>query len=95
MVRKKKDGQRGSDQQQVFQGVALFLAASMERLFSRVRGARDGPLGAIMAKRGGVVSVASGCAAVPRAIRVPSIVSVGPELNLTNVPGRMFRVMPC
>jgi len=68
----KEDGQRGSDQQQVFQGVALFLAAIMERLFRRVRGARDGPLGAIMAKRGGVVSVASGWGEVGRLVSVGS-----------------------
>ena len=56
----KEDRQGGIDEQEVFQGVLLFLAAIVERLFSRVRGARDGSLGAVMAKRGGVVSVASG-----------------------------------
>jgi hypothetical protein len=46
------DAQRGVDQQQVFQHMPLFLAAITRLLFSRVCGARDGSLGAIMTKRG-------------------------------------------
>jgi hypothetical protein len=40
------------DQQQVFPRVPLFLAALTRFLFSRIVGARDGSLGAIMTKRG-------------------------------------------
>jgi hypothetical protein len=40
------------DQEQVFQHVPLFLAAITRFLFSRVVGARDGSLGAVMTKRG-------------------------------------------
>jgi hypothetical protein len=40
------------DQEQVFQHVPLFLAAITRFLFSRVVGARDGALGAVMTKRG-------------------------------------------
>ena len=53
----KQDAQAGIDQQQVLQGVALFLAAIVEALFSRVRGARDGALGAVVTKRGSLVRV--------------------------------------
>ena len=56
----KQDRHGGIDEQEVFQGVPLFLAAIMERLFRRVRGARDRPLGAVVAKRGGVGVVTSG-----------------------------------
>lgn len=68
----KQDRQGGIDQQEVFQGVPLFLAALMERLFSRVRGARDGPLGAVVAKRGGVVAVGSGWGATGRLVSAGS-----------------------
>src|SRR5215211_977578 len=43
------------DQQEVFQRVPLFLAAITRLLFSRVLGARDGPLGPVMTKRGTAV----------------------------------------
>ena len=43
---------RGIDQQEVFQHMALFLAAITRFLFNRVCGARDGSLGAVMTKRG-------------------------------------------
>ena len=46
------DAQRGIDQQQIFQHMPLCLAAITRLLFSRVCGARDGSLGAIMTKRG-------------------------------------------
>ena len=50
---------RGIDQQEVFQHMALFLAAITRFLFNRVCGARDGSLGAVMTKRGGVAGVAA------------------------------------
>jgi len=46
------------DQQEIFQHVPLFLAAITRFLFSRVLGAWDGSLGAIMTKRGTAGDVA-------------------------------------
>jgi len=48
----KEDRERRIDQQHVFDGVALFLAAITARLLSRILGALDAPLGPIVAERG-------------------------------------------
>src|SRR5207247_1496512 len=50
----------GIDEEQVFQHMSLFLAAITRLLFSRVCGARNGSLGAVMTKRGAAVGVAHG-----------------------------------
>ncbi len=55
----KQDAQRGVDQQEVFQHVALFLAAIARFLWSWILGARDGALGAVMTKRGAAAGVSS------------------------------------
>jgi hypothetical protein len=47
-----KDAQGAIDQEQGFQHVPLFLAAITRLLFSRVVGAREGSLGAVMTTRG-------------------------------------------
>ena len=47
-----EDGEHGVDQQHVFDGVALFLAAIIARLLSRILGTPDAPFGAIVPKRG-------------------------------------------
>jgi hypothetical protein len=47
-----ENGQRGVDQQHVFDCVALFLAAITARLLSRILGALDAPFGPIVSKRG-------------------------------------------
>ena len=54
----KEDRERRIDQQHVFDGVALFLAAITARLLSRILGALDAPFGPIMAKRGEVGAAA-------------------------------------
>ena len=51
------DTQRGIDQQEVFQHMPFFLATITRLLFSRVCGARDGSLGAVMTKRGATAGV--------------------------------------
>jgi hypothetical protein len=56
------DAQCGIDQQEVFQPMPLFLAAITRFLFSRVCGARDGSLGAVVTQRGGTAGV-GGCTA--------------------------------
>ena len=47
-----EDRERGVDQEHVFDRVALFLAAIIARLLSRILGALDAPFGPIVAKRG-------------------------------------------
>src|SRR2546422_7652756 len=58
----KKDREQGVDQQDIFYGVVLFLAALTCRLFSRVLGADDPPFGAVMGTRGDA-DAAAGAAA--------------------------------
>src|SRR5262249_34401346 len=48
----KEDQEEGIDEQDIFDGVVLFLAAITFRLCRRVLGADDTPLGAVMGKRG-------------------------------------------
>src|SRR5262245_16568157 len=78
-IAQKEDCEEGVDQQDIFDGVILFLAAITPRLFSRVLGADDAPLGAVMGKRGesgagmgvgssssGVTTVAASASETPR-----------------------------
>lgn len=51
-VTQKDDAQSFIDQEHVFDGMLLFLAAVIELLITRVLGARDASLGTIMTKRG-------------------------------------------
>lgn len=51
------DAQRGIDQQEVLQPRPFFLAALPRLLCSRVCGARDGALGAVMTQRGATAGV--------------------------------------
>jgi len=60
-VTQKKDGRTPIDEQHVFHGVFLFLAAVIELLIIRVLGARDASLGAIVTKRGGTSSDPAPC----------------------------------
>src|SRR5436853_3314640 len=51
-VAQKDDREEGIHQQDIFDGVVLFLAAITLRLFSRVLGADDTSFGPVMGKRG-------------------------------------------
>ena len=51
-VAQKEDREEGIDEQDILDGVVFFLAAITLALFSRVLGADDAPLGAVMGKRG-------------------------------------------
>ena len=51
-IAQKEDQEEGIDEQDIFDCVVLFLAAITCRLCSRVLGADDAPLGAVMGKRG-------------------------------------------
>src|SRR4029434_7610491 len=51
-VAQKEDDEQGIDQQNIFDGVVLFLPTITVRLFNRVLGADDAPFRAVMGKRG-------------------------------------------
>jgi hypothetical protein len=51
-VAQKEDQKEGIDEQDIFDGVILFLAAITFGLFNRVLGADDAPFRPIMGKRG-------------------------------------------
>ena len=51
-VTQKEDDKQGIDEQDIFDGVVLFLAAITCRLFSRVLGTDDAPFRPVMGKRG-------------------------------------------
>src|SRR5262245_51586562 len=51
-VAQKEDDEQGIDEQDIFDGVVLFLTTITLRLFRRVLGTDDAPLGAVMGKRG-------------------------------------------
>src|SRR5262252_1577243 len=51
-VAQKEDDEQGIDEQDIFDGVVLFLAAITRGLLRRVLGADDAPFGPVMGKRG-------------------------------------------
>jgi len=51
-VAQKEDREEGIDQQDIFDGVVLFLPTITRGLFRRVLGADDTPFGPVMGKRG-------------------------------------------
>jgi hypothetical protein len=51
-VAQEEDDKQGVDQQDIFDGVVLFLAAITVRLCRRVLGADDAPFGPVMGTRG-------------------------------------------
>ena len=57
-VAQKEDREEGIDEQDIFYRMVLCLAALTPRLFSRVLGADDAPLGAVMGTRGDVSTMA-------------------------------------
>jgi hypothetical protein len=76
-VTQKEDGQRRIDQQDVFHGVALFLAAITARLLNRILGALDAPFSPVVSKRGEAGAGVGGCSggtksAVASAAAIPT-----------------------
>jgi hypothetical protein len=59
-ITEKEDDERGIHEQDIFDGVVLFLAAITLGLFRRVLGADNPPLGAVMGKSGDAGAVARG-----------------------------------
>jgi CheY-like chemotaxis protein len=76
-VTEKEDDEQGIHEQDIFNGVVLFLATITVRLFSRVLGADDAPFGPVMGTRGdagaaagssasGVITVAASASETPK-----------------------------
>ena len=65
-VAQKEDDEEGIDEQDIFDGVVLFLPTITLDLFSRVLGADDAPFGPVMGKRG-ASGVATGAGSASRA----------------------------
>src|SRR2546421_11928990 len=65
-VAEEKDEEQGIHEQDIFDGVVLFLATITVRLFSRVLGADDTPFRPIMGKRGEAGTAARGAGASSR-----------------------------
>jgi len=57
-VAEEEDREQGIDQENIFYGMVLFLAAITRGLFRRVLGADDTPFGPVMGKRGDADAVA-------------------------------------
>ena len=57
-VAQKEDDEERIDEQDIFEGVVLFLPTITRGLFSRVLGADDAPFGPVMGKRGEAASAA-------------------------------------
>src|SRR5207244_12975965 len=57
-VAEEEDREQGIDQENIFYGMVLFLAAITRGLFRRVLGADDPPFGPVMGKRGDADAVA-------------------------------------
>jgi hypothetical protein len=62
-VTEKEDREEGMHEQDVFDGMVLFLAAITLFLFSRVLGADDAPFGPVMGTRGAIGGAAAGTGA--------------------------------
>ena len=65
-VAQKEDDEQGIDEQDIFDGVVLFLAAITRGLLRRVLGADDAPFGPVMGNRG-TSGVATGAGSASRA----------------------------
>ena len=65
-VAQKEDDEQGIDEQDIFDGVVLFLPAITRFLFNRVLGADDAPFRPVMGKRG-EAGAAAGMGATGRA----------------------------
>jgi hypothetical protein len=83
-VAEEEDDEQGIDEQDIFDGMVLFLATITRGLFRRVLGADDAPFGAVMGKRGGAGATAgtatSGAAASSSgATRVAAAASATPS----------------
>ena len=65
-IAQKEDDEEGIDEQDIFDGVVLFLPTITLRLFSRVLGADNAPFGPVMGKRG-ASGAATGAGSASRA----------------------------
>jgi hypothetical protein len=88
-IAQKEDREQGIDEQDIFDGVVLFLAAITPRLFNRVLGADDPPFGAIMGKRGDAGTVAGPVATDTRSSKGATTVAA----SASEMPSRWARAV--
>ena len=81
-VAQKEDGEEGIDQQDIFDGVVLFLAAITLFLFRRVLGADDAPFRPVMGKRG-EAGAALDAAATGAASSSSGVITVAASASVT------------
>ncbi len=89
-VTEKEDEEQGIDQEDIFDGVVLFLAAITLRLFSSILGADDAPLRPVMGKRGDA-GVAAGAAATGTGSSASGVIAVAASASET--PSRCARAV--
>ena len=89
-VAQKEDDEESIDEQDIFDGVVLFLAAVTCGLFSRVLGADDPPFGAVMGTRGD-----TGAAAAPATTGTGSSTSGATRIaaSVSETPRRCARAV--
>jgi hypothetical protein len=89
-ITQEKDHEEGIDQQDIFHRMVFFLAAITRFLFSRVLGADDASLGAVMGKRGDP-EAAAGLAPVVAASASNGVTTVAASASET--PSRCARAV--
>ena len=89
-VAQKEDEEQGIHEQDIFDGVILFLTAITPRLFNRVLGADDAPLGPVMGKRGDA-GAAAGIAATGAGSSASGVTTVAASASET--PSRCARAV--
>ena len=78
-VAEEKDNEQRIDQQDIFDGMVLFLAAITRGLFRRVLGADDAPFGPVMGKRGDTGAATKGAGSSSAATTVAASASATPS----------------
>ena len=89
-IAEEEDDEQGIDEQDIFDGVVLFLAALTVGLFSRVLGADDAPLRPVMGKRGDP-GVTTGSAAMGASSSASGVTTVAASASVT--PSRWARAV--
>ena len=89
-VAQKEDREQGIDEQDIFDGVVLFLAAITVRLFSRVLGADDAPFRPVVGKRGEAGATA-GTAATDAGSSASGVTTMAASASVT--PSRCARAV--
>ena len=82
-VAQEEDDEQGIDEQDIFDGVVLFLAAITVCLCSRVLGADDAPFRPVMGKRGALGGATTGAAATGAGAAAGGVTTVVASASVT------------